>query len=211
MADFTGFDPEQSKSDIHQLDSVLWDCRNKLHKTVPEFFYSLTEVWASPKAVEFGNTYMTRFNDLLQDFSRRHIVIMQNVIRAISTVARANGYPDFYYDYVLDPELSYYFDFKEEKDGIVGMNIMQALLYKDEFNQNVDKFNNALNELDFQNIALYDPEGLQQAAYKEELRQFKETFNELITEINEAVSIAFEEETNEIRLAKEQATQTMSA
>ena len=60
-------------------------------------------------------------------------------------------------------------------------------------------------------IAFYDPDGAQQAAYKNEIQTRVTDMNEKIDEAMAALSSAMETEENTILIAKDSAASTMAA
>ena len=213
MADFTDFNPERAQVDMNNLTELCNVSRVQLINTFGEFLTEVPELWASPKALEFGNTYVPRLCDIYVTYCTNMNKIMHDVAQAIDIVAAAHGASSRARDNVNDFSTSsdWINNFKEEKDGNVGMNIILVKRRLDVLKEQVDKFYELMDAITTLNMALYDPDGAQQAAYKELLRNFKEEMDQAIADITTTINGAVETEENNIRIAKESAASTMSA
>ena len=91
------------------------------------------------------------------------------------------------------------------------MNVAVAKIAVSSFNEKIKDTLNTLDEIDLHTIALYDPEGSMQEAFKTVLTTLKTNIEELVSSINSAITSAYETEENNIRIAKDSAASTMSA
>ncbi len=210
MADFTGFNPAHATHEIETLREVLGDARYLLSDAFTVIASDIAEVWASPKAKEFGGTYVPQMNDLLESYTTNATSILKNVVRAIEIMANANG-ASFNGDFADMGSVEVCDNFKEEKDGIVGMNVAQVELYQDTFKDQLKAFFTAFAQVDALDISLYDPHGSLKQAFKTLLTEFETKLNELVESINKAIQFATLSEINTIRIAKNDAATTMSA
>lgn len=210
MADFTGFNPTQAKNEVETLKGVIRAANRDLWQLFGGIDINLKEIWASPKAVEFGSTYAPQISELCTTYANNGTTIISNAVRAIGTIARANGS-----SCVIDPEEIIAFtannNFKEEKDGVVGMNVAQVELYLQEFDNKLKTFYNDFSRLEEMDISLFDPSGSLKAAFKAMLTSFETSFNETIEAIKKAINTATTTEINTVRLAKESAASEMAA
>ena len=211
MANFTGFNPTQGKADIESMHSILEKANIDLYNALLIITARIPEVWASPNALEFGKTYGPKMTELKTTFGKNANVIQSNVIRAVQTMANENGFG--FFDETADIYVSDYDqeNYKEEKDGIVGMNVAQVELYLSTFDEKLNTFYQSFAQVEALDIALYDPNGSLKAAFKSMLTQFENDLNETVTAMQNAIKAAMETETNNIRLAKESAAETMAA
>ena len=217
MADFTGFNPTQAKTDLEALSHDLRLVKGKLWSAfdyiVGQTKDGLSDVWASPNAKEFGATYIPQIADLINGYLKDIHAILSSTARAVDIVGSSNGYViNLSGDYSA-PALEEYYPqtFKEEKDGIVGMNVAVAKIAVSSFNEEIKDTLNTLDGIDLHTIALYDPEGSMQEAFKTVLTTLKTNIEELVSSINSAITSAYETEENNIRVAKDSAASTMSA
>ena len=74
----------------------------------------------------------------------------------------------------------------------------------------IEKVYDGLNVLKDLSIALYDPDGSMISSFKSMLSSFEESFRETIVAINNALYAAMFSEINNIKIAKQEATSTMS-
>lgn len=206
---FTGFDPTLAKSNIDSFESSAKEAYSTCSKAFYDLKTGLLETWCSPKAVEFSEKYADKIGSVLVTFMSSYNIILANAERAYNTIALANGYSTIAVRPTNYSMTKYEFNLRSEKYGIVGMNIMQVKLLLESFNNDVKKVFEMLDELPM-DIAFYDPEGAQVQAYKDEITKLKAKIFDVMTLINTDIKSAIETESNDIRLAKEQATQTLN-
>lgn len=214
MNGMTGFNPQQVHADIQAFSDHFYNCYDCFDTAYVDLFLALSETWASPRAVEFSNTYAPKCYELLQKLGTEGEGNVKRVKQAFLAVASANGYPgDFKDDGLLADDLNYVADtypLQEEKDGVVGMNI-QAVVNEiiPEFERNIQAGIKEVESLP-DSIAFYDADGSQQAAYSGTIKRVASELSTMAEEVKTAIINATNEEENQITLAKQQATETLS-
>lgn len=89
------------------------------------------------------------------------------------------------------------------------MNIYQVKLAVEVFETKIQRVINEIDNIPM-NIAFYDEDGSQAAAYANEIKKMKDKTIEMTTQIVADIKSAMETEQNSILLAKQQATQTLN-
>ncbi len=221
MDGMTGLNPEQAKETISKFEDEMATFRQMLIRDAFEFLENeLSKKWYSPKAVEYGKELNKKVFYLNYDIKHYTQLIGKNAIASYNILAAANGISgiDNYFNEsnlingvhgnVYNPHNKNIF-MEESPSGDVGMNVTLVKNVLQLFMDNVDK---ALRQLDNVplNIAFYDP--------NEEL---KHRFNKLIVSLrNETIELAssardnvmhdMEQESDNIRIAKQEATEALT-
>lgn len=212
---FTGLNPSVAKANIDAFVRAMKAVAMTFLDGGNALFNSLEKTWCSPKAAEFADAYSgSLYEATVTDIETAAMTIARNAETAFNTVSLANGGPSLGANYGEQPSPSIYNYFGQLKEasesGIVGMNVMQVQLALTVYGDVVEK---GLAELDAvpTAIALYDPDGSQQAAYKAEIQKVKENLTEKINSMLDVIEDAMETEQNNITLAKDNATGSLSA
>ena len=211
MDGMTGLSPEVAKKNIETFYGEYSAAEGHLFETFQVLFMGLKDLWASPKAAEFANTYTPRINDVLSESRSGVCTVVKNAVRAYNTVSRSHGGGTMDTDFLWETPFKGDYKLLESKDGIVGMNVMQVRLLLDEFNNNIsDLVMSRFNELPW-DIALYDPNGEQKAAYTSSIKNILDHITNVVVDIRNDLNGYMETEENTILLAKQQSTETMNA
>ena len=96
------------------------------------------------------------------------------------------------------------------ENGVVGMNVSNVKLARGIYLDEMTKVTEQMWETPM-DIAFYDPDGAQQAAYKAEIQKIVTELSESLSSAMTAIDNAMETEENTILLAKNEAASTMSA
>ena len=217
MSNITGLNPQKADIDFRVLSYNVWNAYTKIVKCFGwNIGTELSQVWASPKAVEFGIKFSKQFSELINDCSSSFIAIINNSKRAIEIMANANGVSvaldgEGEVEYMKEHQGDSSFDFKEEKDGIVGMNMIQTRIIMGNLDADYENLINDLDNLPLGSIALYDPNNELIDAFTSMIKNVSESITTLANSIKTDISSAMETETNEIRIAKQVAVDTMTA
>ena len=227
MNGVTGFNPSKVKKDIADFALEAGNTCADIDDAFGEFFFQLSNFWASPKAVEFSNAFTPRIESLVNEMSEAINAIVRGAINAYNYVASAHGSNSHINDIDTLVDDMYgsarggygtrgaagimYASLKESKDGLVGMNIaaVRDVIMPTFFNT-IDDVINKLEALPT-SIALYDADGEQQQAYESNVRGFIQKFHELNSSMGDSLSEALATETNNILIAKQKSTEVMSA
>lgn len=221
MSEITGFNPEQAKRNINDTTSALYKIMDEYASTSFAFFLDLSIKWASPKAKEFGDKYQPMVKDAALDIYKLEFSLSNNSIAAYDALATSNGYPTFRGDngpyetsvMIMNEELDYLESdklFKEDFYGTVGMNVLQAKEILANYSANVNSLVQSLGDVPVE-IAFYDPGSEMASAYRNAVEKIKEKILSTTQSIETDVKSAMEEEVDTILLAKQNATDTLSA
>ena len=216
MADMTGFNPEMAQRQLEEFKEYGRNIYTKVSDVFDVFNAALAESWCSPKAKEFQVDYLQRLSIFDDNIRTLYNQIYRSAVDAYNNIARANGWPnmaqppqDFWSKYYGAQGVSTAMK-EASENGVVGMNVANVKLarsiYLDEMKKIVDQMNETPMD-----IAFYDPEGAQQAAYKNEIQTRITKMNEDINKAMAALDSAMETEENTILIAKDSAASTMAA
>lgn len=210
---WTGLNPGLAWRNIADFTEKGIAAAEEYNKAIAFLFEQLYFTWCSPKAVEFSNLQTTKLYGTYKAIYLHICDISRNAVRAYNIVASANNATRINYtpqDFNYAGE-SQYTKLLENKDGVVGMNINLVENYiLPEFDS---KIKNALHQIESlpKAIALYDDETGQQHAFSTGVSALISSASEIISSVESTIQTSIKEEQNTIKLAKEQATQTLSA
>ncbi len=210
---FVGFNPGQVKSDIQNFATQAGNACMDLEEAFCGLFIELHKAWASPRAVDF-NQYIPELEKIIEYFSDQIKAVIRGAVNAYNYAASAHGVGGF-----IDVEEFEvhtinrwgYEKLEESRDGNVGMNVQ---LVKDfileNFRKEATDVLNRIRELPT-SIALYDNEDGQRKAYSTNIKQTVEVIAILCRKMDVRINIAIVTEANNIMLAKQNATDTLTA
>ena len=207
---FTGLNPALARQNIIDFTEKGIDAAEEYNKAIKFLFEQLYYAWCSPKAVEFCDLYETEIYGSYKKIYLNICDICFNALRAYNIVASANNERTIDYQ---PREFSYsqnYTKLLDNKDGTVGMNVNLVKNYiLPEFD---NKVRNSLSLIDNlpHSIALYDDENGQQHSFFTGISKLVAEANDVITSIEKVINKCLAEEHDTIKLAKEQATQTLN-
>ena len=216
MANMTGFNPEAAKQQLEAFKEYGNTVYKKTIDAYYNFFDSLKDNWCSPKAAEFTRNYLFTLHAFSHNVRTLYSQIYRSAVDAYNIIARAQGSSAM----TLADQNEWYNSYykaqggevlkEANENGIVGMNVANVQLargiYLDEMKAVIELMNDTPMD-----IAFYDPDGAQQAAYKNEIQTRVTDMNEKIDEAMAALSSAMETEENTILIAKDSAAGTMAA
>ena len=221
MADITGYSPAQAQQDINNFTEAYQAADIILQNAMGDFVDELSTKWYSPKAVEFWHFYVAERTILLTLITRTEWTILSNSVASYNILAKSNGAATMDNPYTTwasstnpmlftssrgDPT------FKEVSDnGAVGMNTLAVKsmlipLLVEGVNRSIEAFMDLPT-----NIAFYDPAGELQAKFKELIKNMVEQIRTQMGNILDKLQTDLEDEVENITLAKEAATDTLSA
>ncbi len=211
---FTGFNPAVAKSNIVAFAQESSEVVGDFEDAHYAFFETLADFWASPKAVEFYEAYNTKILDLIDNMSAQFKAIVSGSVKAFNYASSANGHSgtiDAGSIDVYSPVGDNLPALLDQKNGNVGMNISaieENILpnYKIEINRIITSISSLPKA-----IALYDDENGQQHAYQTHIDTVSDNVSSLISEMEKGLEQAIATETNNILLAKQQSTDTLTA
>lgn len=217
MADMTGFNPDVAKQELNAFKNYGNEIYHKSIDAYEIFNYALYDSWCSPKAVEFQENHFKKIVAIPENIHIVYTQIYRNATDAYNIIARANGWPTI----DLSDQNSWTSHYAESlradrklreanENGVVGMSVANVKLARGIFLDEMKAVIELMNETPM-NIAFYDPDGAQQAAYKNEIQTRVTNMNEVIDAAMAALDSAMETEENTILLAKNEAAGTMAA
>lgn len=217
----TGLDLERAVRDIETFSQAASKNREEFYHAFSFLFEELSDLWASPNAKSFGEKFKREITDRLDQYDEDIAIICTNARRAYNILASqqgANTMGDSKWISFLAEDGSYskgqfvgnMADLLEEKNGRTGMNIEMIRLLLPNF---VSKVNSALDSMSSlpSAIAFYDTNGSMQASFNDRISTMKQKIESTISSITTDLQTAMNEEENNLLLAKQQATDTMSA
>ena len=215
MADMTGFNPEAAKQQLEAFKEYGNKVYRKTDVAYDNFSDSLKDNWCSPKAREFSTKYLSRLHAFSSNMKTLYTQIYRSAVDAYNIIARAQGSEsinlenqDSWYD--SNVSLGGTVLKEANENGVVGMNVANVQLARGIYLDEMKAVIELMNETPM-DIAFYDPDGAQQAAYKNEIQTRVTDMNEKIDEAMAALSSAMETEENTILIAKDSAAGTMAA
>ena len=211
MEAFTGLNIGKVDYDFENLAHEFSDLFYAYEGTMNHLFDALNTYWASPKAVEFSNTFIPKIKGLIGNVEKEFLHIQEGAINAASHIASANGLcyaHGLYYFNMIDIERVT--ACKESLDGQVGMDIEKV---EDALNTYSGECQTVLERIDSlpEGIAFYDPEGKMVGAYNKNIKDMKVKFTDLFDGITSAINNAITTESATIFAAKQKATETLNS
>lgn len=219
MAEVTGLNPLVARSNIGEFsdqgDIIFYDLSyyNKL------FIDSLSSVWFSPNAVEFGR----EFTPVLYNSEAETKVLVNNTIvncvAAYNTLAASNGLPSVdderttitVENYAPQGTNMQYNDMLDiSGDGVVGMDKEKVRSYLEEYRNNINKVQSELDGFPL-SIAFYDPNGELLAAFTEAVAHLKETLETNYNNMAQNISSRLIEEEEKVVSGARNAVGVMSS
>ena len=218
MSNFTGFIPNQAKNDIVDFYRMMLDIENNYYLGAYYLFMNLHDLWCSEKAIEFYNNNAQKTMDLDNEFINVINTITSKAIEAYNDIARSNDFMEFSdamvptnldTDKKFDAESCFpAFNSFDPNSGVVGMNVKEV---ESELSDYVDSMNKVVLSLDDvpTEIALLDPDGSLQNAYRSLIKKMKDKIPERITAVKSEIQEAIKTEKDTTVLAKQQAAEIL--
>ncbi len=225
MEDMTGLNPQEVQQ---QIINFYWKALGigiGFQNDCNHYSDSLITAWCSPKAVEFQKKF-DRIYVIGYNIDALASQIAQSAVSAYNIVARIQGLEPLNIEEMnfnatnpkrISRNLRDAYDhpnlenFKEVSDsGVVGMNVGLVKVARSLFEQKVKEMINKLNDLPL-DISLYDPEGSQKEAYKKAIQTMIDDIEERVRDAHAFIEDAIQTEQDTIMLAKQQATDVLSA
>lgn len=206
MADFTGLNPLVAKSNIGEFNdqgmTIFYDLSyyNKL------FIDSLSSVWFSPNAVEFGKEFTP---ELYNSEAETQVLVnntIVNCVAAYNALATSQGLPAIADDRTAMTVENYapqgtnmgYNDMLDiSPDGVVGMDKEKARAYLEEYRNNINLVQAELDGFPL-SIAFYDPAGEILAAFTDAVKKLKEKLEANYTKMSDTIGSRLVEEENKV-------------
>ncbi len=220
MDGMTGFNPEESLRKIKEtVDALERALGSGYQRACEDFFYKLQKKWYSPRAIEFGKKFIPLLKEVIKDSRKLVQSLYINSMEAYNKLATANGYPRAELNQIVDPDFLYevtledfgqHPGFEDNYYGTVGMNVLHVKEILNKFIADVAFAKKDLTEVPV-GVAFYDPEGAMASAYKTEVEKLAGKISESLEGISKEINSAMQEEENTVLIAKDNATDTMSA
>lgn len=204
-----GFNAGGARSNLNAFTQGMNSAIAKYNSTCEEFMNELSNTWASPKAVEFGNAYEGELINISTSLRTMGQTIITNAVSAINAMARANG-SSFYYDGNISSSNCNITKLLPQKDGKVGMDINSVEASLGKFQGGIQTFLSMLDNLPT-GISLYDPSGEQRSAYIGLIGNKKSQIAQMISDIAKGLNTCIEEEKTKVIAAKQQSVSDLSA
>ena len=206
MADFTGLHPQIAQSNIREFEDQGLIIFYNLSYYNKLFIDSLSSVWFSPNAVEFGK----EFTPVLYNSEAETQVLVNNTIvncvAAYNTIAASNGIPsvdDAHTEMTVEnyapqgTNMQYNDMLDISGDGVVGMDKEKVRSYLEEYRNNLNKVQADLDGFPL-SIAFYDPNGELVAAFKTAVTELKAKLEENYTNMSNNISSRLIEEEDKV-------------
>ena len=217
MADFTGLHPQIAQSNIREFEDQGLIIFYNLSYYNKLFIDSLSSVWFSPNAVEFGK----EFTPVLYNSEAETQVLVNNTIvncvAAYNTIAASNGIPsvdDAHTEMTVEnyapqgTNMQYNDMLDISGDGVVGMDKEKVRSYLEEYRNNLNKVQADLDGFPL-SIAFYDPDGALLAAYTDKVTTVKAKLEELYTNMSNNISAKLIEEEEKVVAGARNAASTL--
>ena len=214
MDGFTGLDIAQAKSDILSFHHAGLNAVKMFDTCMANLFSTLSIKWASPNAKEFSHNKIEKIRSLRDQALTSLAHIASGACEAAAALARANGV-DFDKSFIsVEAGATYGFatdipECKEELNGVIGMDTESVRIALMSFKEEASHAITAFQEMPGQ-IAFFDPAGNMITAYNRNIKEYGEQAEELINELSADIEGYISTETDNILLAKQNATQTMN-
>lgn len=204
---WTGLNVEAVKEQIQTFRNEAFRAYSNFKSAFELFNDSLYRTWASPKAVDFNSYIINLAYENIICLSCNDV--LQAACAAASFMARYNGDNTTftYEELVEDIEPVRLLD---NKEGITGMNIPLAKMALSSFTDSVKSVLNELRDLPV-NFALYDPAGELKTQYQALVKDAISHIEFLVEGATKDLNAAFDEESMNITMGKQQAEQVLSA
>ena len=218
MSDFTGFNPGVARNEITNFYRMMNTIENDYYLGAYYLFMNLRDIWCSGKAIEFYNNNAQKTMDLDNEFINEINRITSKAIEAYNKMALANDSMAFNDPLVptnLDANKDYdaescfpILNSSDPNSGIVGMNVKEV---ENELNTYLSSMNKVVASLDDipTEIALFDPDGTLQDAYRSLIDKMKGKIPERINTVKSDIQNAIKTEQDTTVLAKQQATEIL--
>ncbi len=206
MSSFTGFNPTSAQSNIREFEDTGTIILNDLSYYNKLFMDSLSKVWFSPYAVQFG----TEFTPVLYNSQALVKQLVNNTIvdcvDAYNAIAQSNGYPTIgdgrakvgTDDYAPNGTNETYLDMLDiSPDNEVGMDKEKVAGYVQEYKNYINTVQTELEQFPL-SIAFYDPAGELLAAFKSQVNAIKEKLDSNFREMEAAISSRLSEEQDKV-------------
>ena len=200
MADFTGLNPLVAQSNISEFEDQGLVIYYNLSYYNKLFIDSLASVWFSPKAVEFGATYVPKIYNAEEETK----VLVNNTIvdcvAAYNAMAESQGIascPDTHIGIVDKSNQGTNANYEHIKDisgdGAVGMDVEKVRAYQEEYRNNINSIKGELDNFPL-SIAFYDPQGELLAAFTNQVKHIKEELDRIYEDMAASITAALEVE-----------------
>lgn len=218
MSNFTGFNPAVAKNEITNFYRMMNSIENDYYLGAYYLFMNLRDIWCSEKAIEFYNNNAQKTMDLDNDFINEINTITSKAIEAYNEIALSNDTMAFNDPFVpsnLDVNRDYeaescfpILNASDPNSGIVGMNVKEVESELKTYMSSMNKVVSSLDDVPTE-IALFDPDGSLQEAYRSLIDKMKGKIPERITSVKNEIQAAINTEQDTTILSKQQATEIL--
>lgn len=218
MSNFTGFNPAVAKNEITNFYRMMNSIENDYYLGAYYLFMNLRDIWCSEKAIEFYNNNAQKTMDLDNDFINEINTITSKAIEAYNKIALSNDTMAFNDPFVpsnLDVNRDYeaescfpILNASDPNSGIVGMNVKEVESELKTYMSSMNKVVSSLDDVPTE-IALFDPDGSLQEAYRSLIDKMKGKIPERITSVKNEIQAAINTEQDTTILSKQQATEIL--
>lgn len=208
MSNFTGYSPQEAKKNIQDFYNITRSAVYRLNHAYENFFRDLYLDWSSPKAVEFNQKYNVTLSEQIQFFSDTIEKVVDSAIEAYNANALANGGAMVFIDRTPFPQTRGINLIEVTYGGLVGMDVIGVQVDLEHYQTSVDEVFTILDNLPM-NIAFYDPDGAQAAAYKEAITNARNKVYDEVSNLIKDIEGAIEEETKKVEDAASNASETL--
>ena len=218
MSNFTGFNPAVAKNEITNFYRMMNSIENDYYLGAYYLFMNLHDIWCSEKAIEFYNNNAQKTMDLDNEFINEINRITSKAIEAYNKIALSNDSITFN-DPLVPSNLDVNKDYDAEScfptlnsadpsSGIVGMNVKEVEGELNAYLSSMDKVVSSLDDVPTE-IALFDPDGSLQEAYRSLIDKMKGKIPERISAVKSDIQDAIKTEQDTTILAKQQAAEIL--
>ena len=215
MDGFTGLNIEQANTEIQDFMSKTFEIKHDFEKCFKTLFEVLNKKWASSNAKSYTNQTIPEICELHANYWNTILHIIHGACDAANYLAEANGasFTQYFgsieagFENESNLELS---PCNAEINGAVGMDLASVKMAVEFFSRDTKTIISKLNVVP-KKISFYDANGDLLSTYDRNVTEFIKQFSVLFDKIERALRLYLQSEQDNILLAKENATNTMSA
>ena len=189
----TGLNPTMAKTRIEDFNGEASALQREIMTLTTDFFAELSQIWFSPKAIEFQDIAVAA----VDDFNRELVYLIESIVNdsceAFNAIATSNGIPSILIETGPFASLSYTKLLEMDPEGNVVIDVSQTRTLTDNFTNSLSGIMKSTNNL-AKDIALYDPEGNLARIFALRIDKFCKYVDENIKIVNKELNDKIDEQ-----------------